>query len=90
MTRSIAAESSGSRHSPVARALCALVHAYRALPRSPVARCRFYPTCSGYALDAVESHGALRGTVLTLRRLARCHPFHPGGVDHVPGRVTTS
>lgn len=46
--------------------------------------CRFYPTCSQYALDAVASHGVLRGCVLALARLARCHPWHPGGVDFVP------
>lgn len=47
--------------------------------------CRFYPTCSEYALRAIESHGTLRGTVLALARLGRCHPWHPGGVDPVPG-----
>jgi uncharacterized protein len=50
-------------------------------------QCRFYPTCSHYAREALELHGFLRGTWLTLRRLGRCHPFHPGGVDLVPPRV---
>ncbi|QDC45231.1 membrane protein insertion efficiency factor YidD [Methylophilus medardicus] len=43
--------------------------------------CRFHPTCSHYAIEALHRYGAMRGTVLTLRRLARCHPWHPGGVD---------
>lgn len=47
-------------------------------------RCRYYPSCSAYALGAVEEHGALRGSWLTLRRVGRCHPWTPGGVDLVP------
>ena len=47
-------------------------------------RCRFYPTCSAYALEAVRVHGAARGSWLAVRRLSRCHPFHPGGLDPVP------
>jgi putative membrane protein insertion efficiency factor len=46
--------------------------------------CRFHPSCSSYALQALDVHGPLRGTFLTVRRLLRCHPFHPGGVDPVP------
>jgi putative membrane protein insertion efficiency factor len=46
--------------------------------------CRFYPTCSAYALEAVQLHGAVRGSWLAARRLARCHPWNPGGFDPVP------
>ncbi|MCZ6620256.1 MAG: membrane protein insertion efficiency factor YidD [Gammaproteobacteria bacterium] len=46
-------------------------------------QCRFEPTCSYYALEALEEHGALRGTWLAVKRVARCHPFHPGGFDPV-------
>lgn len=46
--------------------------------------CRFYPTCSSYALEAIDAHGAVKGSCLAVRRLCRCHPFHPGGVDPVP------
>ncbi|MGE6628765.1 membrane protein insertion efficiency factor YidD [Bacillus sp. NPDC077027] len=46
--------------------------------------CRFYPTCSNYGLEAIKTHGALKGGWLTIKRIGKCHPFHPGGVDLVP------
>jgi uncharacterized protein len=46
--------------------------------------CRFHPNCSAYAKDAIATHGAVKGSYLALRRLARCHPWHEGGVDPVP------
>ncbi|MCR4371256.1 membrane protein insertion efficiency factor YidD [Bacillus amyloliquefaciens] len=48
--------------------------------------CRFYPTCSQYGIEAVKTHGALKGGWLTLKRILKCHPFHPGGVDPVPDK----
>ncbi len=67
------------------RALVGLIRAYQLVisPALPPA-CRFTPPCSQYALEAVRRHGALRGSWLALRRLARCHPFNPGGIDAVP------
>ena len=47
-------------------------------------RCRFYPSCSSYAIDAIGIHGSLLGCSLTFKRVLRCHPWHPGGVDFVP------
>ena len=53
------------------------------------AHCRFHPTCSCYAITAIERFGALRGTVMATRRLLRCHPWHPGGIDPVPDKDIT-
>ncbi len=73
--------------SNAARVMVWLIGMYRraispALPR----RCRFEPTCSAYTMEAVREHGALRGLGLGLRRISRCHPLNPGGVDPVPRR----
>ena len=46
--------------------------------------CRFHPSCSHYSVEAIQRHGAMYGSYLSLRRLARCHPWHPGGIDPVP------
>lgn len=68
-----------------ARAVVVVIRAYQ-LVISPLLgpSCRFMPSCSHYAVEAVETHGALRGSILALRRIGRCHPFHPGGFDPVP------
>jgi hypothetical protein len=67
------------------RLICFVLRGYQ-LILSPLLgpHCRFYPSCSHYAIEAVETHGAARGSWLALRRLLRCHPWHPGGVDPVP------
>lgn len=71
------------RPSPLAWVLLGLFRLYQrtALLRTP--RCRFHPTCSQYAVDSVRVHGAVRGLGYAVARVARCHPWHPGGLDPV-------
>lgn len=72
------------------RVLCALIRVYQVTlspalaVAAPRCGCRFAPTCSHYAQDALRLHGPLTGAALALRRLARCGPWHPGGLDPVP------
>lgn len=67
------------------QSLILLIRTYQLL-LSPLLgnHCRFYPSCSHYAVEAIERHGPWRGSQLAVRRLLRCHPWHPGGIDPVP------
>jgi hypothetical protein len=70
---------------PIARVLLAMLRAYQALRAGKPSPCHFVPSCSSYAVEAIERHGAARGSWLALRRVARCRPFGSRGLDPVPG-----
>jgi putative membrane protein insertion efficiency factor len=75
------------KHDPVRALLIVLLRGYRLLISPLYGQvCRYHPSCSAYALDAVREHGSIRGSWLTLRRLGRCHPWAAGGYDPVPCR----
>ncbi|SFL72402.1 membrane protein insertion efficiency factor YidD [Salibacterium qingdaonense] len=67
------------------KVLLLFIKGYRTLisPFTPPS-CRFFPTCSQYGMEAVQTHGAWKGLWLTIKRISKCHPFHPGGFDPVP------
>jgi putative membrane protein insertion efficiency factor len=71
-------------HTALARPLIAVITLYQRMTSGRVSACRFYPSCSSYALEAITSHGAVRGSALALRRISRCRPLGPHGVDLVP------
>jgi len=82
---STAQNEASERLTAAAWVLVLLLNGYRRFISPLLAeRCRFYPSCSAYALEAVQVHGAVRGSWLAVRRLSRCHPFHAGGLDPVP------
>lgn len=76
------------RPGPAARGLLVVLRAYRGARHGAVSPCRFYPSCSAYAVEAVERHGAWRGALLAVRRLSRCRPLGGHGVDLVPLEAT--
>jgi len=73
-----------ARRSVVSAALIRIIGLYQALRAGRASPCRYWPTCSEYAAEAVERHGAARGSLLALRRVLRCHPWGGHGVDPVP------
>ncbi len=72
-----------------ARIVMLPVKGWRLISRHLPPRCRFHPSCSAYALEALEVHGAGRGTWMAVRRVGRCHPWNPGGLDPVPPTRTS-
>ena len=73
-----------SKTTAPARVLMVPIRGWRLISRHLPPRCRFYPSCSEYALEALSTHGARRGSWLAVRRVGRCHPWHEGGLDPVP------
>ncbi len=73
-----------ARRTVLTRVVCAPIELYRALSATRLPHCRYWPTCSAYALESIEAHGVGRGLWLATRRIARCHPWGGFGADPVP------
>ena len=86
MNAQVQVDGSPSPLSPAARVLRAVFRGWQHLRGTRPSPCRFTPTCSAYGIEAVETHGAVRGGLLAARRLVRCHPWGPFGYDPVPDR----
>jgi len=64
--------------------LLKIIHIYQITPLSSHSKCKYYPTCSNYAKEAIEVHGSFKGVILTIKRILKCNPFSKGGIDLVP------
>ncbi len=80
---------SHSLYKIVLKSIIQLLRAYQFVI-SPLlgANCRFYPSCSSYTIQAIETHGLIKGSILSLMRIGKCHPWHPGGIDEVPEKTS--
>jgi uncharacterized protein len=90
MTTRVTVATGGALRRAVVAVLLAPVHLWRATVVFRQPRCRYYPSCSTYAVGALREHGPARGSWLAARRLLRCHPWSVGGIDPVPTRSTPS
>ena len=66
--------------------LLKLIDIYQRMPLSSHSKCKYYPTCSNYAKEAITIHGAFKGTILSIKRILKCNPFSKGGIDLVPSK----
>ncbi|AWC34310.1 TPA: membrane protein insertion efficiency factor YidD [Bacillus cytotoxicus] len=87
MVRAIILEEYAEKETVMKQIFIGIIRFYQKFisPMTPPT-CRFYPTCSHYGLEAFQTYGALKGFWLTLKRILKCHPFHPGGFDPVPDK----
>lgn len=69
------------------KVLLKLIEIYQKIPFSSHFKCKFYPTCSNYAKEAIEIYGSFKGSMMTIKRILRCNPFSKGGIDLVPKKL---